>query len=299
MNSFKTVLVPVDFSEPSRKALDCGIGVAVRLSAKLVVAHIVPESDLLAAFPVESSVMETKQREEALHAIQALVPEQLVKQLDLKIIVRTGRVEEDLLKIVNEQSVDLIVMGSHGRRLFRRWFLGSVAEHLLRQVPVPILTMSHIEQDPHPFGAGILSFYRILFATDLGESSAVGMKYATELAQTFSGQLTVMTVVEYLNLSYEVASYLAEERAQRLQATQAQLNAFVDREKPKGMDVKTLVADGKAYEQVLTAAQKLNADCILLTLQSRGLLERAFLGSTAERVVRLSPIPVLSIPFVA
>ena len=294
---FKTILVPVDFSEPSRKALDCGIGLAVRLKAKLVVAHIVPESVLLDSFPVESAVLETKHREKALQDIQALLPEPVVKQLDLQIIVKTGRVEEDLLAIVKEHSVDLVVMGSHGRRLFRRWFLGSVAEHLLRRVPVPVLTMSHLGEDPHPFGGGVLSLRRFLFATDLGESSAAGMKYAAELTQSFSGELTVLTVVEYLNLSYEAASYLDEERAKRREATQRELDAFVGREKPTGMNVKTVVADGKAYEQILTTAQQVHADCIVLTLQSRSLLERAFLGSTAEKVVRLAPIPVLSIPF--
>jgi nucleotide-binding universal stress UspA family protein len=65
------------------------------------------------------------------------------------------------------------------------------------------------------------------------------------------------------------------------------------------MNVKTVVADGKAYEQILTTAEQVHADCIVLTLQSRSLLERAFLGSTAERVVRLAPIPVFSIPFAA
>jgi len=299
MNLFKTILVPVDFSEPSRKALDCGIGLAVRLKAKLVIAHIVPESLLLDSLPLESALLETKHREKALLDIQALLPEPLVKQLDLQIIVKTGRVEEDLLAIVNEHSVDVVVMGSHGRRLFRRWFLGSVAEHLLRRVPVPILTMSHMGEDRHPFGGGVLSFQRVLLATDLGESFDIGMKYAAELAKSFSGQLTVLTVVEYLNLSYEAASYLDEERATRRADAQKELDAFVIREKTSGMNVKTVVADGKAYEQILTAAEQVHADCIVLTLQSRSLLERAFLGSTAERVVRLAPIPVLSIPFAA
>jgi nucleotide-binding universal stress UspA family protein len=271
---------------------------ATRLQAKLILAHIVPESSAMVyAFPIEDPAIVAKQREKAVQEIHALIPEERLKHVELQVIVRTGRVEEDLLAIVNEGSVDLVIMGSHGRRLFRRWFLGSVAEHMLRRVPVPILTVSHIEQDRYPFGGGVASFNRILFATDLGESSAAGMKYAAELAQSFSGNLTVMTVVEYLNLSYEAASYLEKERTKRLQATQRQLDAFVAREKPKGMEAKTVVADGKAYEQILASAKDLNADCILLTLQSRSLLERAFLGSTAERVVRLSPIPVLSIPF--
>ena len=298
MISFKTILVPVDFSEPSKRALDCALGMATRLKAKLIVAHVVPESMGLAyTFPIEGTVIETQRRERVEQEIQGLIPEERAKHVELQVIVRTGLVEEHLLDIVNEHSVDLVVMGSHGRRLFRRWFLGSIAEHMLRRVPVPILTMSHIEEDRYPFGGGVAAFNRILFATDLGESSSAGMGYAVDLAHLFSGHLTVMTVVEYMNLSYEAASFLEDERTRRLQAAEKQLDGFVEREKPKGMDVKTIVTDGKAYEQILATAQDVNADCIVLTLQRRSLLERAFLGSTAERVVRLAPIPVLSIPF--
>jgi nucleotide-binding universal stress UspA family protein len=106
-----------------------------------------------------------------------------------------------------------------------------------------------------------------------------------------------MTVGEYLNLSYEAAEYLGNERSRRIQRVQKELNAFVAREKPAGLQVKTLVVDGKAYERILSTADDLNVDCIVLNLQSKSLLERAFLGTTAERVVRLAPIPVLSIPF--
>jgi nucleotide-binding universal stress UspA family protein len=297
MIPFRKILVPIDFSEPSIRALDCGLALATRLKARLFVAHIVPEVPVPYAFPIEGLAAETKQRERALKEIQELIPEQRAKLVDLQPIVQVGHIEGDLLKIVNEQSVDLIVMGSHGRRYFSRWFLGSVTEHILRKVPVPILTVSHLEETKYPFGGGVMSFRRLLYATDLGDSSASGMKYTIELAQQFSAELIVMTVVEYFNRSYEAAAFLDSERAERIQGVQKQLDAFVAREKPAGLKVKTLVIDGKAYEQILSTADELNVDCIVLNLQSKSLLERAFLGSTAERVVRLAPIPVLSIPF--
>jgi nucleotide-binding universal stress UspA family protein len=296
MMPIKTILVPLDFSEPSKKALDCALGMAMRIQAKLFVLHIVPEA-IDAGETVDRSAIEAQQRARTAEEIEALIPAQKAKHVDLQVIVRTGRVDEDLLAVVAERSVDLVVMGSHGRRAFRRWFMGSVTEHMLRRLPVPVLTISHIEEDRYPFGGGVASFNRILFATDLGDSSAAGMRYAVELARSFSSELTVMTVVEYLNLSYEAVSYAEGERTRRIQQSQKELDAFIGREKPQGINVNTVVADGKPYEQILSTARKLKADCIVLTLQSRSLLERAFLGSTAERVVRLAPIPVLSIPF--
>jgi nucleotide-binding universal stress UspA family protein len=295
---FKKILVPLDFSEPSKKALDYGLAFANRLKAKLIVAHIIPEVSMLEyAFPIENVAIEIKQRDSSLQEIQALIPDQRAKLVDLQTIVKVGRVEDGLLGVANDESVDLIIMGSHGRRRFSRWFLGSTTEHILRKVPVPILTVSHIDETRYPFGGGVTSFKRLLYATDLGESAADGLQYATELAQQFSSELTVLTVVEYLNLGYEAAAYLDDEHTKRVQSTQKHLDAFVARQKPGGLEVRTRVVDGKAYERILSVAEELNVDCIVMNLQSKGLLERAFLGSTAERVVRLATIPVLSVPF--
>ncbi|HET9217090.1 MAG TPA: universal stress protein [Terriglobia bacterium] len=297
MIPFRKILVPLDFSEPSKRALDYALAFATRFNAKLVVTHVIPEiSTLSYAFPIENLAIEINQRERAVQEIRTLIPDQRSKLVDLHTIVRVGRVEDSLLQIMDEERVDLVIMGSHGRRNFRRWFLGSITEHILRKVPVPILTVSHIEEARYPFGGGVTSFKRLLYATDLGESAATGLEYATELAHQFSAELTVMNVVEYLNVSYEAAAYLGNERAERLQTTQRQLDAFVNRQNPHNLHLKTIVVEGKAYERILATAEEMNADCIVMNLQSKGLLERAFLGSTAERVVRLATIPVLSIP---
>jgi nucleotide-binding universal stress UspA family protein len=295
--AFRKILVPLDFSEPSKKALDYALAFATRLNAKLFVAHVIPEiSTLSYAFPIENLAIEINQRARAVREIRTLIPDQRAKVVDLHTIVKVGRVEDSLLQIIDEEGVDLVIMGSHGRRNFRRWFLGSVTEHILRKVPVPIFTVSHIEEARYPFGGGVTSFKRLLYATDLEEPAAAGLEYATELAQQFSSELTVMNVVEYLNVSYEAAAYLGNERAERLKTAQRTVDAFVNRQKPRNMHIKTIVVEGKAYERILSTAEELNVDCIVMNLHSKGLLERAFLGSTAERVVRLATIPVLSIP---
>ena len=71
---------------------------------------------------------------------------------------------------------------------------------------------------------------------------------------------------------------------------------FVSREKPSGLRVATIILDGKPYDEILKVAESHSMDLIVLHMQGKGILERAFLGSTAERVVRLARIPVLSVP---
>jgi nucleotide-binding universal stress UspA family protein len=66
--------------------------------------------------------------------------------------------------------------------------------------------------------------------------------------------------------------------------------------KRQGIAVRTLIADGPAAREILKAAQENAADLILLPIETKGFLERALMGTTAEQVVREAGIPVLSVP---
>ena len=63
--------------------------------------------------------------------------------------------------------------------------------------------------------------------------------------------------------------------------------------------ISTVLADGVPYEAINNVAEKNNADLIVINLQGKGRLERALLGTTAERVIRTATVPVLSLPLPA
>jgi nucleotide-binding universal stress UspA family protein len=171
MISLNRVLVPVDVSEPSRKAVTYGLTLAGQFNARLILAHIVPESSaLLYAIPIQLLEIEKEQYAKAAAEIRYLVPSEYVARLNLQTIVKIGKIEQELFGIVRDESIDVVVMGTHGRRRLSRWFIGSVTEHMLRHVPVPVLTVSHVESERHAIGLAALN--RILYATDLSESSS-------------------------------------------------------------------------------------------------------------------------------
>jgi nucleotide-binding universal stress UspA family protein len=84
----------------------------------------------------------------------------------------------------------------------------------------------------------------------------------------------------------------AELHAQRM----GELHKAIEREHGSHLGVSTEVVRGIPHHEILKYAEVTNADLIVINLQSKGLLERALLGSTAERVIRSARIPVLSIP---
>lgn len=249
------------------------------------------------AFPTRLPDIEKDQYAKAKREIDTLVPSEYASKLNIKTIVRIGSIENELLEIVKDEAVDLVVMGTHGRRNPARWFIGSVTEHMLRKVPVPVLTVSHVERDKHV--VGLVSVKQILYATDLSESSTAGLKLAIELARGSGARLTAMHVVDYddrILWGPTLITRLESERTKLVQEIRKKLDELIAREKPPDIEIEPLVVEGKSFRKIVDVAEERGMDIIVLNLQSKSMLERALLGSTAERVVRLAHTPVLSVP---
>src|SRR5438874_9562640 len=177
----KRILAPVDFSEPSKKAVNYGLSLALEFEARLVLAHISPYDAL--------------SYERAKTFLLQLIPADCRAQLDFEIIVKAGDVREELLGIIEEKAIDLVVMGSRGRSYFERLLLGSVTERMLRKVHVPILTISHINPEKELHTPGSVPLHRIVYATDLAEGTEAGLEFSLRLARGMDAHLNVVHVV--------------------------------------------------------------------------------------------------------
>ena len=301
MISIKKILVPVDFSEPSKKAVTYGLTLAKQFNARLILAHIVPASSALPyAFPLETFEIERNQEQTARREIQQLVPAEYKEECEIRTIVKTGSIDSELLGIVRTEAVDLVIMGTHGRRRFSDWFIGSVTERLLRKVPVPLLTVSHVDPEKHT--VGLVALKRILYATDRFESSSAGLVYAIDLARRAGAHLTVMHAVYYADQALWAPAGIPDFDNERLRLSREirkKIDNVFAQEHLQELPIDIVVDEGKPFEKILQIAKEIDVDIIVLNLQSKGTLERALLGATAERVVRLAPIPVLSIPSTA
>src|ERR1051326_1772363 len=114
------IMVPVDFSEPSKKAVNYGLSLASEFQSRLVLVHITPYDEVL--------------YERSKYQLLQLIPTDLREHLDFETIVKAGEVRGELLGTIEEKQIDLVIMGSRGRSYFERMFLGSVTERMLRKV---------------------------------------------------------------------------------------------------------------------------------------------------------------------
>ncbi len=148
MLPFKRILCPTDFSEPAFTALKRAEELARHFAAELIVAHVIPPVPSPHSFPDPQASFNFDvplyQQELALHAermVKELVSHQVAPEVRTRDLVTTGEAASEILRIVQEEHVDLIVIASHGLTGWRRLVHGSVAEKVVRQATCPVLTI--------------------------------------------------------------------------------------------------------------------------------------------------------------
>jgi nucleotide-binding universal stress UspA family protein len=139
---------------------------------------------------------------------------------------------------------------------------------------------------------------KILVATDFAEPSRAAADAGLELAQMF--HVPLVLVHAYQLPSYVYTSVPFVPVRDYLQAYEEGARESLEKEKARvaagiGMDVIAILREGAAWEEVLSTAKQVDAGLIVMGTHGRHGLPRALLGSVAEKVVRLSPIPVLTI----
>jgi universal stress protein A len=141
------ILVPVDFSEHSRKALHYALEFAAQFDAEVTLAHIVEQmiypGDWMAPQLAGTDFAHEK-REELNQRLQALTKDSPIR---VQHVLRFGRAWQEIIEIAKEQKIELIITGTHGYTGLRHALLGSVAEKIVRHAPCPVLIVRPNERD--------------------------------------------------------------------------------------------------------------------------------------------------------
>ena len=288
MIHIKNIMVPVDFSATSKKAVCYGLSFALQFEARLLLAHITPFDP----------VVYDKAKQDLLE----LIPADCRERLTFETIVKAGDTRSELLGVVEDREVDLVVMGTRGRSYVQRLLLGSVTERLLRKLHAPILTVSHLDPEKEIHSTGPVPLRRILYATDLAEGSEEGLEFSIRLARGLDAHLMVAHVVQFADAALygmDTAAFMPEYSDEiRVQAAE-RLDRMVALVSDGRVPISTVLTEGVPYEKIDRLAMNHKADLIVINLQNKGRLERAMLGTTAERVIRTATVPVLSLPLPA
>ena len=137
----KKVLVPVDFSDNSKKILDAAGYFSGKCQAQLYVVFVVQSFDDYSGFFVPHMPV-AKFEEEMVQAAEGKMESFLAGRRDIPTKVLVGDVAEEIIRYAEEAGMDLIVMGTHGYKGIEKVMFGSVAEKVVRSSPCPVLTIN-------------------------------------------------------------------------------------------------------------------------------------------------------------
>lgn len=288
--SLQNILLTTDFLPCAEATLPYALGLARRYGSTLHVVNVLPHVVFVEAEtpdPVEIRRMAEKKMAD-------LARSEAFKGIKHQELLEEGEVAEVLCNLVRKYHIDLIVMGTCGRKGVDKLLLGSVAELVYRTAECAVLTLG-----PHVVrGLKIDGELRhILFATDFGPESLHGLPYALSLAEEHKARLTLLHVAPEpspLLPEPEPGSLPVLSPEQVVGFTERQLRDLVPAGAKLWHEPEYMVQFGTPAETVLKIAEQ-NVDLIVLGVRRPAALTPHMGMGVAYRIVCEAPCPVLSV----
>ena len=297
MIELKNIFFPTDFSDNANQALRYAALFADKFASELTLFHVIalfqddpnnPERH----FPNLRDFYDTMEQ----HALTNMSQVDMkLDKLQTNIVTARGiSPAEEIVDYAGSNGADLIVMGTHGRSAIGHFLLGSVAEKVVRHAKSPVLTISHQEEKMYE----LQEIKNILVPVDFSEHSKAALKFAGKLATRFDASLKFLHVVDQ---RVHPAYYVMGEQSifnifpDLMDKSMSFLKEFVKGEIPGNVTTIFFVREGNPHSEIVRFSKKQGTDLILMSTHGLSGLEKLLIGSTTEKVVRKSDVPVLTV----
>ena len=302
----KNILVPVDFSGTTGRAIETAQDLGRRFGAAIHLVHVheydYPVGFMAPGAPIPMSMI-TFREDEA---------EQVRKQFDTlarKFGIPTANcyirndhpVFNGVCKVAKQIEADLIVLQTHGRTGFSRFFEGSHAERIVQHSPCPVLVArKSTTKTRRPSGAAArTSVDSILVSVDFSQCSFEALEYAIGFAEGRAARLIIFHAV-YIDYAYTADGFAMADLSvlidrARIDA-EREMQKFVRLAKFRSVQFETVVTLAPPGPGICGFAEKRDVDLIITATHGRTGLKHLLMGSVAEYVVRHARQPVLVVP---
>lgn len=276
----KKILVPTDFSKPSKTAADVAAEIARKSGAELIFLHVA-EAASSTSFSVtgemglggtEDTLFTMKLIERSKKQLQRIAEDEKYNGLKVSTELRVGTPYHGIQTIVAESKVDLIVMGTGGTSQLDKSFLGTNTEKVVRRSQCPVLT---VQKKP-----ATVDFKNIVYATAMSKEEEVFSKVVRRTQKLYDSTIHLVRINTPGNFQRDaVVKKYMEDFARKLQLKNYTLNVFNDLTEEEGI----------AY-----FADSIDADLIAMATHGRTGFAHVLAGSIAEDVVNHAKRPVLT-----
>jgi nucleotide-binding universal stress UspA family protein len=301
---YRTIMVPLDGSSLGEHALPLALGIARRAGAAVELVHVRTPAgpNLLGGAPDAPALGETplEQVDEQARAYMGQLAVNLSARWNVAMtaVVLEGRAVDILYDHALASGADLVVMTTHGYGPLTRAWMGSVADTLVRRLPMPILLTRPLDEALDLLAqAHEPAFQHVLIPLDGSPLSEEILEPAVALGSLMQARYTLLQaldplVAKHTRPPYAVGLdlYMLEELRKR---AQDYLAGVAKRLRAQSLVVRTELVVEQPHVAILDYARDHAVDLIALSTHGRGGLTRLLLGSVADKVVRGAGVPVL------
>ncbi len=287
----KKILVPIDFTEITQAVIDSAKFFGKNFGSKLYILHVLEKPHLLfyeegAELLLSSDEYETllKVEKEAeqkmLEKLQELSNNLKNEGIENEIILQTGEVVDTILDVADEKDIDFTILGSHKHGLLDMLLLGSTAEMVIQKSNRSVLVIK---------GQPISSISKIVCGYDFLPNSQEALDVAKILAKKFHAEIRIVhgDTDEGFAHSKSVYQSVLEKKIKLLD----QLKEKLENEEHIKVSVEIIKKDPETA--ILETIEEFKPDIAILGRRKTSKVKRMFLGTTASKVVRNSPVPVM------
>lgn len=275
------ILVPLDGSNRSERALPYAAGLAKAFSGELILLH--DETVGLGGDDTAAGV-------DTIGRIRGLARSLEETGLAARMRVDYGPAAEAILRAADEEHADLIVMSTHGRGGLGRWLYGSVADDVLRHTTRPVMLISAACERSW----SIEGPFRLLVPLDGSQVAEAALGPVGEVAAALEADLVLLRVVEPADgFAALGTTYLPAQNQGVLDEAQAYLGGISTSPSLAGRRTSSLVAAGAPAARIAAVARDENIDLIVMATHGSGGLARLTMGSVATSVLQQAATPLL------
>lgn len=275
------IVFATDFSESSMKALPLATALSKKFGSTLFLCHIVTPTPLAIGAPEAAPYLYQAETDSAQRALDDLGQSPALQGRKCKTLMPSGPLADELQAVIEQNQIDLVIAGTHGRTGMRRLLLGSSVEEICRVAACPVLTVGpDLEISPD------WEIKRILVPTDFSEESELDLPYVALLAKQYGAHVTVLHVMPPDAASNPDAKKLAEPMRRTM------MHAF---EKEVGDPKPEFVIEfGDTVPTILDYAIKTRTDLIAMGIRTAFLPGFTLRSSVAYRIIVGAHCPVLT-----
>lgn len=281
------ILVPIDFSDRSKKALQVADQFAQLFNATITpfYSHLpISELDEPYALGLSSNVYQNFENleEQLASRVQEVAENNVDKSRLEKASVVLGNAAESIIDA--SEMYDYIIMSSHGRTGFSRFLLGSVAEKVLRLAHTPVLIVEN--------ESNVGDFKKIMVTTDFSDNAAEAYPYAIDIAEKAGATIDLVHVLSFEQFDEnEKDLSLRKIREERLKLLEKEHFGRISDQ----VNHKLIVSKDSVHEAIFNHVQNNEYNLIVMATVGRTGINYLMMGSTTANVVRHVKTAVLSI----